>query len=221
MDKRTRKLLRENNKSEKVLPKEGRDALTEIVLYLRSSNISMYNQELVRRDITQMLIEGNERGEYAKDVIGEDYKAFCDTIISYLPEPTAKEQRLSVIENALTYTWVLLIVLVIFNLISLIGNFDEWNGKIVVPFSSMLTFFCTFTWIELFDNRQKLVNNGMVSLYVVTLMLCIVLAASIVFDAVSRKVLFSVHILVVVAIILALFVACTICENKLDKKSGS
>lgn len=221
MDKRTRKLLRENNKSEKVLPKEARNLLTDIVVYLRMTNLSMYNQEIIRRDITQMLIEGDERGEYAKDVIGEDYKVFCDAIISSFPEPTAKEKRLTLIEQTFAYASVLLTVLVIINLINLIGSFDNWNGKIEFPLSSVLAFFCTLALVEVFENKQKLVNNGMSSLYVVTLILCVVLLAGIFFEVVSGNVLFSVHILVIVPIIIALFAASIHIENILDKKSGS
>ena len=130
MEKRTRKLLRENNKSEKGLPKDASEILTDIVVYLRSSNLSMYNQELIRRDITQMLIEGDERGEFAKDVIGEDYEVFCDMLIAALPEPTAKEKRLAVIYQAITSTWFLLLCWLGVYCASLIGDGGKWNGQV-------------------------------------------------------------------------------------------
>ena len=221
MDKRTRKLLRENNKSEKVLPKEASDLLTDIVLYLRSSNLSMYNQEIIRRDITQMLIEGDERGEYAKDIIGEDYQAFCDAIISSLPKPTAKEKRIAVFEQAFVSSFAMLILWVVYYLINLIGDFDKWNGRIEFSFDSALFVICSFVLVEIFENKNKLVNNGMTPLYINMLILCIALIAGILFEAVSVKVMFSVHIIVVVALIIILFAASTICENILDKKSGS
>ena len=138
MDKRTRKLLRENNKSEKALPKEASNLLTDICFYLRMTNLSMYNQELVRRDITQMLIEGNERGEYAKDIIGEDYEAFCDAIISSLPQPTPQEKRIAFFGQAFASSFAMLILWVVYYLISLIGDFDKWNGRIEFSFDSAL-----------------------------------------------------------------------------------
>lgn len=221
MDKRTRKLLRENNKSEKVLPKEASELLTDIVVYLRSSNLSMYNQELVRRDITQMLIEGNERGEYSKDIIGEDYEAFCDAIISELPKPTPKEKRIAFFEQTFASSFVMLILWAVAYLIDLIGDFDKWNGRIEFSFNSALYVICFLVLFEIFENKNKLVNSGITSLYINMFILCTVLLASMLFEAVSAKVLFSVHILVVVALIIILFAASTICENILDKKSGS
>ena len=74
MSKRTRRMLEENNRLEQGLSEEGRQALTELVVYLRSSGISPYDQELVRRDFTEMLLEGERRGLPPREVIGPDYQ---------------------------------------------------------------------------------------------------------------------------------------------------
>lgn len=221
MDKRTRKLLRENNKSEKVLPEEANDLLTDIVVYLRSSNLSMYNQELIRRDVTQMLIEGDERGEYAKDVIGEDYEVFCDMLIAALPELTAKERRLAIIYQAITSTWFLLLCWLGFYCASLIGDGGKWNGQVDFSLNSVLFICCFAVLYEIIQNKQKLLNNGMGALFFESIILCFILMLAVFSEAVSVKAIFSVHILILIAIIAILFVACTICENILDKKSGS
>ena len=55
MRKKTKLLLEENNRAEEVLSKKGQELLTVIVVYLRGSRISTWEQEQVRRDITQML----------------------------------------------------------------------------------------------------------------------------------------------------------------------
>ena len=62
MSRRVRKMLKENNELEQQLSDEGRKVLTDIVVYLRGVPVSMYEQEKVRRDITQMLIDGEKRG---------------------------------------------------------------------------------------------------------------------------------------------------------------
>lgn len=98
MNKQTKALLKENNELEKTLDKETVDILTDIVVYIRGASISEYNQELARRDITNMLIEGQERGETAAEVIGDDYKAFCDAVIAEMPKLSMKDRILDAVQ---------------------------------------------------------------------------------------------------------------------------
>ena len=77
MSKQVRQLLRENNEMEKLLSEDGRSVMTDIVVYLRCADISDIDQEQVRRDIMQMLIDGEARGMSPYEVIGEDYRVFC------------------------------------------------------------------------------------------------------------------------------------------------
>lgn len=70
MSREAKALKKENNELEKQLSKETEDIQTDMVVYIRSANISELDQERVRRDITQMLIDGEARGESAADVIG-------------------------------------------------------------------------------------------------------------------------------------------------------
>lgn len=57
MSKRTKELLRANNALDAQLNKDNQQMMTNIVVYIRSANISEYEQELVRRDITHMLLD--------------------------------------------------------------------------------------------------------------------------------------------------------------------
>lgn len=45
MNKKTKLLLKENNKLQRSLSKDSISVLTDIVVYLRDSNISEYHQE--------------------------------------------------------------------------------------------------------------------------------------------------------------------------------
>lgn len=89
MNKRTKLLLRENNEAEKQLSAAAQQILTDIVVYLRTAPISLYRQESVRRDITQMLLDAEARGDDAQSVIGNDYQTFCDSVISEIPPLSA------------------------------------------------------------------------------------------------------------------------------------
>ncbi len=81
MKNKTKQLLEENNQAEKALSQEGQKLLTDLVVYLRGSRASVWEQEQVRRDITQMLLDAEKRGEKVESVIGPDPKSFCDEVI--------------------------------------------------------------------------------------------------------------------------------------------
>ena len=92
MNKATKQLLEENNQREKNLSPEGQKVLTDIVAYLRGTSVPIGEQELVRRDITEMLLEGEQRDQSAQEVIGTDYQAFCDEILAELPKRSMKQR---------------------------------------------------------------------------------------------------------------------------------
>ena len=91
MNKTTKQLLEENNRRGEQLTPENQKILVDIVAYLRGSSASTYQQELVHRDILDMLQEGEARGQTAAQVIGEDYQAFCDEILTELPKRNMKQ----------------------------------------------------------------------------------------------------------------------------------
>ena len=100
MNKLTRKLRDENNELEKQLSEEANAVLTDIVVYIRGANISEFNQERVRRDIDEMLLEGERRGHSVDDIIGGDYNTFCDSVISEVPQLTAAQKTMTVVSYA-------------------------------------------------------------------------------------------------------------------------
>ena len=92
MNKTTKQLLEENNRRGEQLTPENQKILVDIVAYLLGSSASTYQQELVHRDILDMLQEGEARGQTAAQVIGEDYQAFCDEILAELPKRSMKQR---------------------------------------------------------------------------------------------------------------------------------
>lgn len=88
---KTKILRKQNNEYEKSLPEETRKILTDIVVYLKSFPISEYQVELVRLDITRMLLEGAARGASPSEVLGEDYTTLCDHIVAELPPRTLRQ----------------------------------------------------------------------------------------------------------------------------------
>ena len=110
MNRRTKRLLAANNELEKELTPENNRAMTDIIVYLRAANITEYQQELVRRDITEMVLEGQRRGATMEEVIGEDYKAFCDAVLLELPKRTAGQRVWSAVGSACLYVDVLAVI---------------------------------------------------------------------------------------------------------------
>ena len=99
MSKRTKELLRANNALDAQLNKDNQQMMTNIVVYIRSANISEYEQELVRRDITHMLLDAQAEGRSAEEVIGDDAQAFCDEVIAALPPRPAGERALDALRT--------------------------------------------------------------------------------------------------------------------------
>lgn len=133
MNKETKILLKENNKfEEKNLSKDSQKAMTDIVVYLRGSKISEFNQEKVRKDINYMVYEGEQRGEKIEEIIGIDYKVFCDEIISAVPKMTRGE---IIKENILISAYAMGIFLLIVLAQKIIMNIIEDKSLMYIRLS--------------------------------------------------------------------------------------
>lgn len=82
MSRAARRLRKINNEMGNRLDPKDLDAMRGIVNYLQSTGLTAVQREEVRRDIIDMLIDGRRRGQSASDVIGGDYRAFCDEIVA-------------------------------------------------------------------------------------------------------------------------------------------
>lgn len=125
MNQRTKALLHENNQAETQLSPAAQQVLTDIVVYLRTAPISMYRQETVRRDITRMLLDGEARGDDAKAVIGDDYQAFCDSVIAELPPLSGRARVLTALRDVLPAAVMLLAIW-------LVGRLAEYAAGVAV-----------------------------------------------------------------------------------------
>ncbi|MEA4966364.1 MAG: hypothetical protein VB055_11155 [Oscillospiraceae bacterium] len=124
MNQKTKELNRTNNSLDKQISSENKEAFTDMICYLRGANISEYNQEIVRQDLSEMVLSAQERGESIRTVIGADYKAFCDNVIASLPPKTAKQQVLGFLDIVCWCLSILGVINIVFaeETISLIRN---------------------------------------------------------------------------------------------------
>ncbi|MFU0833783.1 MAG: DUF1129 domain-containing protein [Oscillospiraceae bacterium] len=145
MNQQVKELNRLNNKLEEQLDEENREAYTDIICYLRVSNISEYNQEIIRQDLLEMILSAQERGENIQTVIGEDYKAFCNNIIASLPPRGVKEKILEFLDILLLGTSLLGTIHIILSkdTISLIRNAlsgETLNFQIGISIGSLIAY---------------------------------------------------------------------------------
>lgn len=113
--KQVEAMQKENARLEKKLPQSYQKDYTDMIIYLRGAKTSLLQQEIVRRDIIEILLGASERQEPIESVIGQDLKGFCDAIMEELP-PMSWWERIS--ENIDTFTLIFLILFTVKNIFS-------------------------------------------------------------------------------------------------------
>jgi hypothetical protein len=214
MSREARVLRDENNELEKQLDDKTNDILTDIVVYIRSANISDIDQENVRRDITQMLIDARGRGENADDVIGGDYKAFCDAIIAEIPKLSAKQRIMTAIRDTLPALGLLIGIWVVFSVAEQIINGETWY---VTPVSvtdilggAAMLILATLIVVYITKNSFNAKPAALVCL--ILLITAVVLCAALLLP---NRIIFSPNIAADAALIIVIFAAHKIIDNKL------
>ncbi|MGL5440557.1 MAG: hypothetical protein ACRDA4_09340 [Filifactoraceae bacterium] len=113
MNKKLTELKISNNMLYEKINSENQIIFTDMICYIRGSNISDYNQELVRHDLSEMIISAQERGENIHSLIGKDFKLFCDEVIENIPKRTFNEHCFLLIDM-FSYSCILFLVINVF-----------------------------------------------------------------------------------------------------------
>ena len=109
MTRQTQLLQDENERSSDQLSRPTDQVFRQITQYIRTAPINGYQQECIRRDILQMLLDADTQGRTAEDVLGADYRAFCDSVIAEAPPLTSRERLLIGLRGALLTACFLII----------------------------------------------------------------------------------------------------------------
>ena len=134
MNKKEKTILNKNNKREELINEENDKVLTDMICYLRVSGISKYNQELVRADLIEMILDAQERGENIQQVMGKDYKQICDNIIAEFPQETKAKKAIEYIRIALICVVIFGLYSIIFQVIDSIANNKAFIYNLQVSF---------------------------------------------------------------------------------------
>ena len=205
MNKATKQLLEENNRREKELSPDNQKVLTDIVAYLRGSSTPILQQEQVRRDITEMLLEGEVRGQSAQTIIGTDYQAFCDEILAELPKRSAGQQTVYGLSVVSLSAAVLAAIWLVFGLLEAAfqGPFTFWlpvrlgqllGGVLIIAFAyGLVEYICRTSFEDRNPTRLQIIA------------VFVGLAAVFLLSYLLKQVLFSLHAGIAVVLIAVLF----------------
>lgn len=215
MRKKTKILLTENNRAEEALSPEGRALLTDIVVYLRSSRASTWEQELVRRDITQMLLDAEARKENPRTVIGPDPKAFCDSVIEELPPMPQWKRILSIVRDGLLAATVLMMIWTVFGVLEGLLGVGSWPnltltmGQLIAGAGILMTASGLVYWIcrSSFSVDQKK-SHWVILFLIVFVLLCL--------GVFLRQPIAVIPVPAIVVFIVVLFLVYKLLDSRLD-----
>jgi len=220
MNKETKKVMQENNELEKKMSKKSNEIFLNMIVYLRGSDITEYNQEKVRRDIIDMIIEGEERGDDIDTIIGKDYKKLCDEIISVFPQKNAKQKLIDLIEIALSCIYILGLISVIkIVTINLIKKHDILKYSLSI--GDILNAFVIFTLAIVIVNvicknsfKKPEINNKVFSFFVTWLALMILFCGMIGIAYFLKFIVISTNIIYAVIFVIIAFIANKIISSR-------
>ncbi|WP_347488568.1 hypothetical protein [Desulfoscipio sp. XC116] len=133
MTNQLKRLRRENNTLDKQVLQENNTILTNMVCYLRSSRLCEYDIEIIRKELTGMALEAQLRGESFGNMVGEDFRAFCDELMKSGRQKTRCEKILELV-TILTWGLGILFVIELFFSLTLFNLFKP--GPDIMPVTS-------------------------------------------------------------------------------------
>lgn len=206
------KLRKTNNHNEKKISKESEEIYTDMIVYLRFSDITLLQQELVRSDLIQMIIDGEERGENIEEILGGDYKKICDEIITAFPPKTKKDKFL---QSVSIFTMSFSIILLIYFLSQFIPNLIQGSNQgtfdfrasyfIIFPLLGLVVYFSIKFISNVKFKQSTPQKNNTKEFLLAWLSLSIFVAITVFLETVLDQVLFEVSVFIVLGIILILF----------------
>jgi DNA-binding ferritin-like protein (Dps family) len=78
---RTIVLMRKRGKLEKELNTRDLKNFNDITKYIGMSSLRQLEQEVIFQQVLDMMLQAKSEGKFASEVIGDDIKGFCDSII--------------------------------------------------------------------------------------------------------------------------------------------
>jgi hypothetical protein len=194
-----------------------------MICYLRGANISEYNQELVRQDLTEMVLSAQRRGESIHAVIGEDFQVFCDNVIASLPQKSQRQRIVDFFDMICLSLSILGAIYIVFadETIALIRNAfirNPLNFSISVSLGKVIfvgiIIIVAFVMVEGIMKKSfqvgKKEKQGHLKVF---LMFAGLTALYLLIAWLGQTTLFTVNIFIACAVVLALYIAHKVLER--------
>ncbi|SKA85212.1 Uncharacterized membrane-anchored protein [Clostridium sp. USBA 49] len=214
MNKQVKELFKKNNSREKEIFDNNKEIYTNMIVYLRGSDLTEYNQEVVREDIIELIIDGQQRGDDIQKVMGGRYKEICDEIIEAMPKKTKKDKIIEFVDIFLNALWILGAIALIKTLASsLILKETEFKfiltvGDIVNIFVIILVANAIVLFItkKAFDTNDANKHNKIISFLRIWFIATVIFTVIIMSSIYLRTTLLSIPIWLAAIIVLFLFI---------------
>lgn len=222
MSKKDKIILNQNNKREKLLNEENNKVLTNMICYLRVSGISKYNQELVRADLIEMILDAQERGENIEQVMGKNYKQICDNIIAEFPQETKQKKMLEWIDIGLICVCIFGLYSIIVQVIDCIVNNKELIYDlhlsylieiVILVFASnfIVQYICKNPFDD--ESNRSIMDNKLISFIVIFITIAIILILFMGCSYLFNSTILTVPLYVSIISIIVLFIIERILNN--------
>ena len=224
--KMAKKLRTANNQREKAMSQESMVVYTDMVVYLRASNLTAMQQEQVRSDLIDMILDGEQRGDNIEDILGGDYKNFCDEIMANFPPRTLKSKMLSGLATISLCFAILLGITVVTQLIeNVVESRPLWQYDFQITDLIMLLVYTGVAWIivevickNVFKKPQKNRSKARETVNTVGIFLgfFILIGGVVWLSQVVKLVLFSCNIGLILGVIVLLFLLYYLIEYRIE-----
>lgn len=138
-------LMFKRNKLKKELNARDLMNFNDVVEYIGISPLSVMEQEIVYQQVLDMMLQAKSEGKFASEVIGDDVKGFCDSIIK---ESNYSKNILQICFNYIE--GILQIGLIYFLMKSILNLITGWGSSFKtqdVFYIDIATFIATFVVI--------------------------------------------------------------------------
>ena len=220
MNKLTKELLKKNNSADKAVFHENQEIYTNMIVYLRGSDLAVYNQEVVRGDIIDLIIDGQQRGDDIQKVMGGRYKEICDEIVDAMPLKTKKDKAMEFIDMSLNVLWVLGLIAIINDLItSLTSEATGFNFILtvgdIISLISIVVIANAIVWHITKTTFKKKKDKKIVAFLKTWLICMLIFAATILSSILFRTIVVSIPLWIAAIIVLFIFVIWKIASDRI------
>lgn len=225
---KTSSLIKQLNEASENLSEENGKVFDDIVLYIRTSNIKIRDQEEFLQQILDSFLHAEQKGISIESMLGtSDIRQYCEEIVNAYK---SSYNSLSLIAEHIMYLGIFIVILSIYKFISntftalllkssglnSLSFFLDVNLELIIQFLILVPF--TFVTITLFKKScfKKTSKVNKIKEFFIYWILCVSLISAMVAISmfVSKTVFFSLNLVIILIIGTALYFIGTYLSEK-------